>query len=295
LIYYNLHQSNTDKSNRKASAMLQLLPSEAHPVALDTFLIPTLAVDPSGAGVLSANSLVIRGAEPVVVDTGCSLARESWLASVCAVVDPADVRWVFVSHDDHDHVGNLLELLDLCPQATLVGNWAMTARLLGDVELPLHRMRWLDQGEAFDAGDRTLHLVRPPLFDSPATRGLYDPTTQMLWAVDSFGAMVQGAVLEAEDADPDLYAGTFDAMNTWNTPWLEWVDTARFAAHIDSTASLPLDVVASAHGPILRGDRIDEAFARTRALAAQPFLPPPGQSMLDELLSALAPSAEVAA
>ena len=34
---------------------------------------------------------------------------------------PADVRWVFISHDDHDHIGNLLELLDLCPQATLVG------------------------------------------------------------------------------------------------------------------------------------------------------------------------------
>ena len=69
-------------------------------------------------------------------------------------------------------------------------------------------MRWLDQGDAFDAGDRTLHLVRPPLFDSPATRGLFDPTTGVLWAVDTFGALVQGAVLEADDADPDLYAGT---------------------------------------------------------------------------------------
>jgi flavorubredoxin len=275
--------------------MLQLLPCEAHPVARDTFLIPTLAVDPGGAGVLSANSMVIRGAEPVVVDAGCALVRESWFATLGAVVDPADVRWVFVSHDDHDHVGNLLELLDLCPQATLVGNWSMTARLFGDVELPLHRMRWLDQGEAFDAGDRTLHLVRPPLFDSPATRGLFDPTTGVLWAVDSFGAMVQGAVLEADDADSDLYAGTFDAMNTWNTPWLEWVDRDRFAAHVDTTASLPIEAVASAHGPILRGPRIAEAFARTTALAAQPFLPTPGQSMLDELLSALDPSAEAAA
>ena len=99
-------------------------------------------------GVFAANTMVIRGAEPVIVDTGCSLVREHWLATVTSVVDPADVRWVFISHDDHDHIGNLEAILDLCPQATLVGNWAMTARLMGDVELPLHRMRWLDQGEA---------------------------------------------------------------------------------------------------------------------------------------------------
>jgi flavorubredoxin len=266
----------------------ELLPTDAHLIAPDTFLIPTLAKDPSGMGFFYANTMVIRGAEPVVVDTGASLVREHWLDTITSVVDPADVRWVFVSHDDHDHIGNLDAILDLCPQATLVGNWAMTARLMGDVELPLHRMRWLDQGEAFDAGDRTLHLVRPPLFDSPATRGLFDPTTGVLWAVDTFGAMVQGAIYEAEDADPDLYAGTFDAMNIWNTPWLEWVDVERFNAHIQATATLPIEAVASAHGPILRGDRIADAFARTAGLAAQPALPTPGQDMLDQLLASLA-------
>lgn len=273
--------------------MIDLLPAEPHVVAADTFLIPTLAAQPEG--VVAVNTLVIRGAEPVIVDTGCSLTREHWLASTFSVVEPQDVRWVFVSHDDHDHIGNLLEVLDLCPQATLVGNWSMTARLGGDLELPLHRMRWLDQGEAFDAGDRTLHLVRPPLFDSPATRGLFDPTTGVLWAVDTFGALVQGPVLEADDADPDLYAFTFDALNTWNTPWLEWVDPTRFAAHVATTAALPMQAVASAHGPILRGRRISEAFTRTTALAAQPAMPTPGQPALDDLLAAFAAGAHAAA
>lgn len=40
----------------------------------------------------------------------------SWLSFVRA----DQVRWVFLSHDDHDHVGNLLEVLDQCPNATLV-------------------------------------------------------------------------------------------------------------------------------------------------------------------------------
>jgi len=273
---------------------VEQLPVEPHPVTSDTFLIPTIAAEPSGA-FISANTLVIRGAEPVIVDTGCSLVREDWLAKVFSVVEPDDVRWVFVSHDDHDHIGNLETVLDLCPQATLVGNWTMTARLGGDIELPLHRMRWVDAGESFDVGDRTLHLVRPPLFDSPATRGLFDASTGVLWAVDTFGAMVQGAIVEADDADPDLYSGTFAALNQWNTPWLEWVDVDRFTAHVRQTADLPLTAVASAHGPVLRGARITAAFDDTLALATQPAPPTPGQAMLDALLATFAPAPDVAA
>lgn len=269
--------------------MLELIQPAAHQVAADTFLVPTLAPEPSGAFV-SAHTLVIRGAEPVVVDTGVSLAGEGWLATLQSVVDLDDVRWVFVSHDDHDHVGNLQTVLDLCPHATLVGNWSMTTRLAGDLPLPLHRMRWLDPGDSLDVGDRTLHLVRPPLFDSPATRGLFDERTGVLWSVDTFGALLQAPVLEADDADPELYDATFGPMNTWNTPWLEWVDRARFGAHVRRTAALPITAVASAHGPILRGHRIAEAFARTAALAAQPYLPTPGQDLLDEVLAHITPA-----
>ena len=273
---------------------VQTVPAEPHLVADETFLIPTVAAEPTTGAFITANTLVIRGAEPVIVDTGCSLVRDELLPKMFSVVEPDDVRWVFVSHDDHDHVGNLEAVLDLCPNATLVGNWTMTGRLAGDVELPLHRMRWLDAGQSFDAGDRTLQLVRPPLFDSPATRGLFDPATGVFWAVDTFGALVQGVVLEADDADPDLYAGSFQLFNQWNTPWLEWLDTDRFAAHVRRTAELPMTAVASAHGPILRGDRIATAFADTLALATQPVPPTAGQSELDALLAMFAPIEAVA-
>jgi flavorubredoxin len=156
-------------------------------------------------------------------------------------------------------------------------------------------MRWLDAGDSFDAGDRTLHLVRPPLFDSPATRGLYDPATRVLWAVDTFGALVQGAVLEADDADPVLYEQSFAMMNQWNTPWLEWIDPARFAGHLEQTALLPLDAVASAHGPVLRGDRIGQGFAATQALAGQPVMATPGQPMLEQLLASFTADRHAAA
>lgn len=208
----------------------------AQPIAPDTWLIPTLAAEPSGL-YFAAHSLLIRGSEPVIVDTGCSLVRESWLQQVFAVVEPEDVRWIFLSHDDHDHVGNLDVVLERCPNATLVANFSIVARLMGDVELPLERMRWLDAGESLDAGDRTLTAVRPPMFDSPATRGLFDSSTGVLWAVDSFGSFFPGEVYEATDIPAEIYDGSFGVLNTWNTPWLEleWVDAERFAAHVRAT------------------------------------------------------------
>lgn len=82
------------------------------------------------------NSLVIAGREPVVVDTGTLANREQWMADVFSIIDPADVRYVFPSHDDHDHVGNLVPLLEAAPQATLVTSWFSQERLAGDVHVP---------------------------------------------------------------------------------------------------------------------------------------------------------------
>jgi len=263
------------------------LPTRPQPVAADTWLIPTLAAHPSGA-FIGAHSLVVRGAEPTIVDTGASLVRDSWSAQVFSIVEPEDVRWIFLSHDDHDHIGNIDFVLDACPNATLVVNFAMVGRLAGDVEFPMERMRWVDEGGSFDAGDRTFTCVRPPMFDSPATRALHDSATNLLWSVDAFGSLFPGEVYEAADIPADLYDESFAVLNTWNTPWLEWVDRDRFAVHVARSRALDPDVVVSAHGPILRGDRIDDAYRRTLAFAGQPVAPMPGQETLDEMLAMFA-------
>jgi flavorubredoxin len=267
-----------------------LLPTSAQPVTDDTWLVPTIAAEPGGA-FIAVHTMVIAGAEPVLVDTGCSLVRDQWEAQVFSVVEPADVRWIFLSHDDHDHVGNVLHALDRCPNATLVANYAIVSRLAGDLDLPFDRLRFLDPGESLVLPDRTLTVVRPPTFDSPASRALFDQATGVLWAADSFGSLLPGEAYERADVPDDLYAPSFDVLNAWNTPWLEWVDPVRFAAHVDAVAALPVEIAVSCHGPILRGGQIADAFARTVALANRPVPPMPRQSDLEALLAALAVAA----
>ena len=112
-----------------------------------------------------------------------------------------------------------------------------------------------------------------------------------MWAADSFGTFFPGEVYDADDIPADLYDATFDLLNGWNTPWLEWVDPDRYRSHVAATADLPLAVVASAHGPVHRGPRISDAFRRTLALAGRSVPPTPGQDVLEHLLSTvLAPA-----
>ena len=163
-------------------------------IAADVFLIPNLAPGPDGL-LLPVNSMVIRGREPVIVDTGAPVHREQWLEKVFAVVEPEDVRWIFLSHDDGDHTGALFDVLERCPRATLVTNFFAVERLqLEKPALPLARMRWVEPGGSFDAGDRVLRLFRPPVFDGPTSRGLFDPKSGAMWIVDSFACFTPGSL-----------------------------------------------------------------------------------------------------
>src|SRR4051794_1818664 len=98
-------------------------------VAEETFVIPELHLQP-GAPAVYINSLVIRGEQPVIVDTGNLLNRDQWMSAVFSIVDPEDVRWIYLSHDDADHVGNLEPVMELAPQATVVGEWFLWERLV---------------------------------------------------------------------------------------------------------------------------------------------------------------------
>src|SRR4051812_38803017 len=89
-------------------------------VAADTYVVRQLTGEGVAPVSVFVNSMVITGTEPIIVDCGPAVTRETWLDTTFSIVDPADVRWIYLSHDDHDHVGNLLQVLDLCPQATLV-------------------------------------------------------------------------------------------------------------------------------------------------------------------------------
>jgi Metallo-beta-lactamase superfamily len=122
----------------------------------------------------------------VVVDTGVAENREHFLSDVFSLVEPEEIRWVFISHDDVDHTGNLNALMEAAPNATVIVNWFMQQRMGATLDVSPLRQRWVGDGELIDVGDRSLLTVRPPVYDSPTTRGLFDTATGVYWGSDAF-------------------------------------------------------------------------------------------------------------
>jgi flavorubredoxin len=260
-------------------------------IAKDTFVIQSTAGEGHAPMFVNINSMVIRGAEPIVIDTGGRDNRTNWLNDLFSIVAPEDIRWITVSHDDVDHTGNLDVLLDLAPNATFVSSWFINERMSVELAVPPHRMRWTDNGGTLDIGDRTLSLVRPPTFDSPTTRGVFDPSTGVYWASDAFATPLPAYVADARDLDPGFWGEGMTMFGQAISPWLQMVDDAKFQASVDRVAALHPSTIAGCHTPTITGDAVARAFAITRALPSMPEIPLPGQETLDQIIAMTAAAA----
>jgi flavorubredoxin len=257
-------------------------------IAPETFLIRQGLGEGMGPVVAPINTMVIRGAEPVVVDTGLAITRDGWLEHLFEIVDPTDVRWIYLSHDDTDHTGAVFEVLDRCPSATVVTNMFSVLRMSADRTLPFERLRFVNPGESLDVGDRSLTAVVPPIFDSPTTRGLFDPTTGVYWAADAFAVESATVVDSIKEIHPGEFREAFLQTQRMISPWHNLLDPVKYARHLDTLRNLQPAIAVGCHGPAFVGDEIDSAF---RLYEELPYLPPAtlvGQSELEMLLSLLA-------
>ncbi len=258
-------------------------------IAPDTYVIHQVQPALGEPLFVYLNSMVIVGEEPVIIDTGTPANRERWLEDVFGLVEPDDVRWVFLSHDDVDHSGNLAEVLTACPNAKLVCNWAMVERHTNCFNFPLDRCRWIMHDESFSVGDRTLHAVRPPVFDSPTTRGLFDPTTGVYWAVDTFATPLPDPQLGIADLDPEFwqFGMTLFAFGAVS-PWLSMLDHHKYGRVVDAVQGLDITTIAACHTPVIEGEFIRRAFERIREFPSVEPPPLPDQSILDEIIATTA-------
>lgn len=256
-------------------------------IAAETFVIHQVQPALGQPLFVYLNSLVIRGEEPIIVDTGTPANRQQWLNDAFSLVEPEDVRWVFLSHDDVDHSGNLDEVMTACPNATLVCNWAMIERHTNCFDFPLDRCRWVMHDEELHIGDRTLLALRPPLYDSPTTRGLFDPLTGVYWAVDTFATPLLDPSQGIADLDPEFWEHglTLFAYGAL-CPWLSLVDEVKFGLVVDRIQQLDIKTIAGCHTVVIEGSHIPRGFDIVRRL---PTVEPPAlpdQSILDRIIAA---------
>lgn len=255
----------------------------------------TVLADPvevPGVGWLPVQAFVLHAAEPVVVDTGLSLPDRHFVEDLAAVVDPADVRWIWLTHPDRDHTGGLFDLLAAAPQAKVVTTFLGMGILSTERPLPIDRVHLLNPGQALPVGDRELRAFRPPLYDSPATTGFQDSRTGALFSSDCFGAPLSEAGLAGCDDVRAVPAEDLRAAQLlWaavDSPWVHLVDRPAYEGSVRAIAAMAPSAVFSTHLPPALGD-VDGLLATLRlAPDTDPFVGP-DQRALEEMLAGFAP------
>lgn len=256
----------------------------------------TVLADPvevPGVGWLPVQAFVLHAAEPVVVDTGLSLPDRHFVEDLAAVVDPADVRWIWLTHPDRDHTGGLFDLLAAAPQATVVTTFLGMGILSTERPLPIDRVHLLNPGQALPVGDRELRAFRPPLYDSPATTGFQDSRSGAIFSSDCFGAPLAEAGLAGCDDVRAVPIGDLRAAQLlWaavDSPWVHLVDRPRYERSVQAIAATAPSAVFSTHLPPALGD-LDGLLATLRlAPDTDPFVGP-DQQALEAMLAGFAPA-----
>lgn len=227
-----------------------------------------------GYGVLPVNTYLIRDACPVLIDTGLATEAEEFLSTLWSLVAPEELAWIFLTHDDRDHAGNLLRVLEAAPQARLCLNYVALSKLLEEWTIPLDRVTVVNPGERFSTGARELLVLRPPVYDSPGTVGLYDVDTDVAFTADAFGTYLPELVDDLSDvSDEDLRSGFVD-FNRANHPWVTLVDRPKLEEGLMELRRIDPLVLLSSHGVLARGRTQRLLDAMIEVCGMEPFVAP---------------------
>ena len=237
-----------------------------------------------GFGFVPINAFVIKGSEPILVDTHAVVENADFMPTLRSVIDPADLRWIWLTHTDFDHIGSLHQLLAENPRLRVITTFLGVGIMSLSAPLPMDRVNFVNPGEKFTVGDRTLTGVRPPAFDNPSTTGFYDDKSGAFFSSDCFGALLANPPQNAADlSEKDLREGQL-FWATVDSPWLHKVDEGAFAKELKAIQSMQPKMVLSSHLPAASGDMTERLLASLAAVpGAQPFVGP-DQAALEQML-----------
>jgi hypothetical protein len=254
---------------RKVHPDIHILPS--------SFTVPNI-------GTLPINAFVLKAEQPVLIDTGLKQDSDAFISALESVIDPADLKWLWLTHPDPDHIGSLMPLLERVPGMRLITTFLGVGIMSLTMDVPLHRVYLLNPGETIDVGDRVLTAVKPPTFDNPSTTGFYDSKSRTFFSSDCFGGLLSGPAEDARDVAADALRQGQVAWTTVDSPWLHKVDESKFAAELNTIRAMDPARVLSSHLPPAEGMTDTLLEALVDASHAQPFVGP-NQAALEAMLA----------
>jgi len=207
------------------------------------------------------NSYFINAQKKVVIDTVKETFWPEYKEKLLSLTDLAEIEYIICNHTEPDHSGSLRHLLELAPNATVVGSGQALTYLAEMIDQPFNSLKVKD-GDVIDLGDKELRIIGAPNLHWPDSIYTYLVEEGLIFSCDSFGAHYADERMMDDLVDDysDAYDYYFDVILK---PYSKFMLKA-----IDKLKNLSIEMICPGHGPILRS-KWEEKVNRTARSAAK--------------------------
>jgi flavorubredoxin len=191
------------------------------------------------------NSYLIKDKKTALIDTVKEPFTAEFISRIKSQVDLADIDYIIVSHTEPDHTGALSELLKYACNAKIIASKAGGHLLKNILNVPFN-LTTVDECPDIDLGTCRLKFFPAPYLHWPDTVFTYLDKEKILFTCDAFGSHY------CDERIFDDLVGDFDSnfhyyYDSIMRPFKPYVLKA-----IEKIEALDIDIIATAHGPIIR-------------------------------------------
>ena len=196
------------------------------------------------------NSYMVLGEEKVaVMDAMDARCCEKWLKKVEEALDGRKPDYLVCQHMEPDHSGSMGAFLAKYPDVTVVCSKQATV-MAAQFGIVAKNVQVVAEGQTIDLGGLTLQFIAAPMIHWPEVIMTYCPEEQVLFSADGFGKF---GVYHADEDDWACEARRyyFNIVGKYGM---------QVANVLKKLADKPVKTIAPLHGPMLEGEKKDEAL-----------------------------------
>jgi NADH oxidase (H2O-forming) len=191
------------------------------------------------------NSYFINAEKKAVVEVSKEKFSATYLKKLKTATDPGEIQYIILDHTEPDHSGSLRMILEIAPDATVVGS-GNAIRYLEDIMNIPFRSLVVKDGDSLDLGNKTLRFISAPNLHWPDSIYTYLVEDRILFTCDSFGAHYCDENLFSKLTDE--YLGAFKYyFDVILKPYSRFLVTA-----IEKIKPLDIVAICPGHGPVHR-------------------------------------------
>ncbi|HUX97447.1 MAG TPA: FprA family A-type flavoprotein [Bacteroidales bacterium] len=206
------------------------------------------------------NSYFINANKKTIVELAKEKFSNTYIEKLKKVTDPSEIQYIILDHTEPDHSGSLKNLLELAPEATVVGS-GNAIRYLEDIVNRPFRSMVVKHGDKLDLGNKTLTFIAAPNLHWPDSIYTLLEEDKVLFTCDSFGAHY---------CSENMFSN-FDSDYTRSFKYYFDVILKPFSRFmvraIDFIKPLEVKYICTGHGPIHRGENIEKAISMSEKWA----------------------------